>query len=144
MAVAVAIACAAILAVGAAFHLYWAFGGRAGRTVALPQFESGQPIVAWSSPGSFAVGAMLTLIAALALAGGGVFSTPLPPGWLRAILAILAAVFAARGLSWHRYFGLLKTVRATEFARFDTRIYSPLCLLLALGFSALFVRLAVG
>ena len=38
-----------------------------------------------------------------------------------------------------KHVGFLKRVRDTEFARRDSRIYSPLCLLLGLGAAAIVV-----
>jgi hypothetical protein len=45
----------------------------------------------------------------------------------------LAAGLLARTVGDFKYVGLFKRVRGTPFARLDTLLYSPLCLLLSLG-----------
>jgi hypothetical protein len=45
----------------------------------------------------------------------------------------LAALFLLRGIGDFRLVGFFKRVRGTRFARRDTRLYSPLCLALALA-----------
>jgi hypothetical protein len=45
----------------------------------------------------------------------------------------LALGLLARAVGDFKYVGFSKRVRGTPFARLDTWIYSPLCLLLALG-----------
>jgi hypothetical protein len=56
----------------------------------------------------------------------------LPKGLARAALAAAGAAFVARALVPNRYVGFFKTLRGTRWARFDTRLYSPLFLLLGL------------
>jgi hypothetical protein len=53
---------------------------------------------------------------------------------------VLAIIFAARALGDFRFVGFTKSVRDSRFARLDTRVYSPLCVLLA----ALACALAFG
>jgi hypothetical protein len=45
----------------------------------------------------------------------------------------IAIVFAARGLGDFRWFGLFKRVAHTSFAWWDSRLYVPLCAMLALA-----------
>lgn len=45
----------------------------------------------------------------------------------------LAAVFLGRIVGDFRWFGLFKRMRGTAFAWWDTWLFVPLCLLLALG-----------
>ena len=40
----------------------------------------------------------------------------------------MAAVFAIRAIGEFRYCGFFKKITNSEFAYWDTRIYSPLCL----------------
>jgi hypothetical protein len=44
----------------------------------------------------------------------------------------LSFVFLLRAVGNLRIFGFFKTVMDTPFARWDTRLYSPLCLLIAI------------
>jgi hypothetical protein len=126
----------AIIAFAAAFHLYWALGGRIGFSVSLPQRVDGQPVMAhrlpWWRPAAAAVALGLTALAWLLLAYSGDLPLPLSNRLARAALLAVAAAFAARALVPNRYVGFFKSLRGTRWARFDTRLYSPLFLLLAL------------
>jgi hypothetical protein len=126
----------AIVAFAAGFHLYWALGGRVGFSVSLPQRVDGQPVMAhrlpWWRPAAGAVALALTALAWWLLAYSGHLALPLPRGPARAALLAAAAAFALRALVPNPYVGFFKSLRTTRWARFDTRLYSPLFLLLAL------------
>ncbi|MET1110077.1 MAG: DUF3995 domain-containing protein [Allosphingosinicella sp.] len=131
----------AIIAFAAAFHLHWALGGRLGYSVSLPQRPDGDPVMAhrlpWWRPAAAAVALGLGLLAWLLLGYAGHLPLPLPRGLARAALLATGAAFVARALVPNRYVGLFKTLRTTRWARFDTRLYSPLFLLLGLLLLAL-------
>jgi hypothetical protein len=126
----------AIIAFAAAFHLHWALGGRLGYSVSLPQRPDGTPVMAhrlpWWRPAAGAVALGLVLLALLLLGEAGHLPLPLPPGLVRAALVAAGAAFVARALVPNRYVGLFKSLRGTRWARYDTRLYSPLFLLLGL------------
>ena len=44
----------------------------------------------------------------------------------------MAMIFVLRTLGDFRYVGFTKRIRNTSFAEWDTKLYSPLCLLMAL------------
>jgi Protein of unknown function (DUF3995) len=119
------------LGLGAAFHFYWGLGGRIGRDVAVPARTDGTRIMDPSPAATFAVAIVLALIVALLAAH--LLSVPVPRVAMRAAFVMLGSAFLARGFSWHPYFGLFKRVRTTAFARNDTWIYSPGCVLTGLG-----------
>jgi len=134
----------AINAFAAAFHLHWALGGRLGYTVSLPQRPDGTPVMAhrlpWWRPAAGAVALGLVALALLLLAHGGHLPLPLPPGLARAALLATGGAFVARALVPNRYVGFFRSLRGTRWARYDTRLYSPLFLLLGL----LLIALALG
>jgi len=49
---------------------------------------------------------------------------------VRVLLLIAGGALVARAIVPNRYVGLFKTLRTTQWARYDTRLYSPLILLL--------------
>lgn len=57
----------------------------------------------------------------------------LPPWTSQWAATVLGAVFVLRSIGDFRLVGFFKSVRGTGFAAWDTRLYSPLCLLLGLG-----------
>lgn len=130
----------AFLGTGAAFHFYWGLGGRVGHRVSVPERvdaqsrAEGTPLFTPSPAATLGVGFVLTLIcAALTLYVAGV-TLGLPRVLWRIGMACVGLVFLLRGFSWHPYFGLLKRVHGTAFARSDTWFYSPGCVLVGAGF----------
>ena len=125
-----------IIAFAAAFHLHWALGGRLGYSVSLPQQPDGTPVMAhrlpWWRPAAGAVALGLIALALLLIAYAGHLPLPLPRGVARAALLATGIAFTARALVPNRYVGFFKSVRGTRWALYDTRLYSPLFLLLGL------------
>jgi hypothetical protein len=130
----IALLICAFLAAGAAFHFYWAFGGRTGRQVAVPQRLDGTPLFVPSRTATFAVAAALSIVLVVLVVYALRLELALPRNGLRILLAVFGLAFLARGLAWHPYVGFFKTVRTTDFARNDTRYYSPGCVLAGIGF----------
>ncbi|HKT52493.1 MAG TPA: DUF3995 domain-containing protein [Candidatus Angelobacter sp.] len=122
----------AVLVLIGLLHVYWAMGGRAGITVAIPEFE-GRSLFRPGPSLTFMV-ALLLFFAAMVVAiqAGMIFHEKfgLMP---RAATIVLALVFAARAIGDFRYVGFFKRVTGTRFAKYDTLCYSPLCALLSLG-----------
>ncbi|HEX8645212.1 MAG TPA: DUF3995 domain-containing protein [Allosphingosinicella sp.] len=125
-----------IIAFAAAFHLHWAVGGRLGFSASLPQRPDGTPVMAhrlgWWRPAAGGVALGLIALALLLLADAGQVRLPLPAEAVRLALLIAGAAFVARALVPNRYVGFFKSLRTTRWARYDTRLYSPLFLLLGL------------
>jgi hypothetical protein len=119
-----------LLSLMATFHLYWAFGGQTGLDKVIPTRDG----VALIRPGRFAtllVAAVLfamTAVAYLLAFGDAVGSGIRYTGWTIALLFFLRAVGDFNAV------GFFKKITATEFATYDTRWYSPLCLLLSSAF----------
>jgi uncharacterized protein DUF3995 len=129
----VALVLVALFLALAALHLYWAFGGRWGASVAIPELD-GRP--------AFRPGRVATLAVALLLcAAAGIVAlraNAIPgPGAARELVRLgawtLSAVFALRAIGNRDTFGFLKVTRDTAFSRYDTWLFSPLCLTISLG-----------
>jgi len=130
---------ALVLAALAALHFYWAAGGQRARLAAVPVVD-GRPALIVGAISCIAVGVSLLFSALLVSWTARLWTSSLIPlGLARAGTAILAVVFIARAVGDRRYVGFFKRTRDTEFARLDTAIYSPLCLLLGLGAAAVVV-----
>lgn len=123
-----------ILAFAAAFHLHWACGGQRGFGVSLPQRPDGQPVLShllplWR-PAALAVALGLVLLAAIVLGKAWDLRLGVDPALLDLALMATGIAFVARAILPNRYVGFLKTLRSTRWARYDTRLYSPLFLVL--------------
>jgi hypothetical protein len=132
MAETVAAAVVAAFALLALFHLYWALGGRSGKSAAIPHV-SGRPAFAPSAFATFAVAIGLTLCALLVAATAQWIASPVSAAWLRWLSFALALGLLGRAVGDFRLVGFFKRVRGNAFARLDTLVYAPLCLVLAVG-----------
>lgn len=111
-------------------HLYWAFGGRRGGRMVVPQKSATIDEPLFTPP------MLLTILVALALAAGATIEAVIaglvaPPAaiasWFRPLAYALAVTFLLRAIGERRYVGFFKRVRGTEFSRWDDRLFSPLC-----------------
>jgi hypothetical protein len=99
---------------------------------AVPSVE-GQPLFVPSTGATMAVGVVLLLFAALVAATGRLVEVGASPRLLSWLSLALALGLLARAIGEFKYVGFFKRVRGSRFARLDTWVYSPLCLLLAVG-----------
>ncbi len=93
----------------------------------------GKPLFVPLPTATVAVGVVLLVFAALVAATAGFVQIGIPPKMLSWSSLVLALALLARAIGEFRYVGFFKRVRGTRFARLDTLVYSPLCLLLAIG-----------
>lgn len=78
------------------------------------------------------VAAILAGAALIVLAGAGLLPSPVPRGLLRSAGLIGAGLLVLRGLEGFVDTRLRPETVGGEFARLNVRLYSPLCLVLAL------------
>lgn len=114
-------------------HFYWMAGGRWGFAQALPTNAEGKRML---RPGLVACAVVAVGLLGFALyyfSIGLHFPLGLPFGAERWGIWVLAGMFTLRAIGDFRYTGFFKKVKETDFARMDTRWYSPLCLYLGLS-----------
>lgn len=134
-----AITVAVILSALCLLHIGWGFTGVSGRSIALPEVD-GKPAFQPSRLACFAVAAALGLACLLVLAQGGVVPPLVSPRVTRLGTFGVGAAFVLRALGDFRFVGFFKRVRGTPFAKWDSRLFSPLCLLLGVASLWLAVR----
>jgi hypothetical protein len=123
-----------------ALHVYWGIGGiwpgkdQASCARAVVGFRGVDEMP--SAGASFAVAACLALATLWPLALEGVFASPFPREGLASTALLIGLVFIGRGVAgftpWWR-----RLAPEQPFARLDKLYYSPLCLLIGLGFAVL-------
>jgi hypothetical protein len=123
---------AAILVTLAAVHAYWAGGGHQLKSAAIPERE-GEALFAPSVVGTALVALALFAAALLIALRLGVIVVPIPAIVSTVDCWLLAAIFIMRAIGEFRYVGFFKRVTRSRFARWDTALYSPLCLTLGLA-----------
>lgn len=114
------------------WHVYWALGGRLAHQAALP-IKDGKPLFQPSAVGTFFGGIALMAFAGLVAFNAGLLGTEPAPAWLRWAGGAVVLALLGRAIGDFRYVGFFKRLGDEPFARLDTRVYSPLCLLLAAG-----------
>ena len=128
----IGIALAAVFLSLALLHLYWALGGRSGRTAAVPSVN-GKPLFTPSTFGTVLV-AVALLVAAVVIAGvAGWLGALIPAIVFRVMTLGICLVFLLRAVGNRRNVGFFQRRTDSAFAYWDLRLYSPLCLLIALG-----------
>jgi hypothetical protein len=126
-----AIPLAVILSGLSILHAYWALGGRWGNGYTVPIVDGRRsinpgPVATWVVCGLLAMAALI-VVGRAGWISIGPFATIFKIGvWG------IGFVFLLRTIGDLRTFGFFKTVKGTDFARFDTWLYSPLCVVLAL------------
>jgi hypothetical protein len=120
----------AILTIAAVLHLYWAFGGNVGQSISAPEL-SGRGVFHLPRY-SNAVVALGLLAAALLLAvRAGAFGSAVRTPASAVVARVLAVIFTFRAIGEFHYVGFFKSVRGTPFAHYDTWLYNPLFVCLA-------------
>ncbi len=131
---------AAILAIAAFWHVYWALGGRLGWARAIPQKADGTPAFMPGKTLTLGVAAMIAAVAALFWVEAEVASSRFPgiaglwPAWLDVLaLSATGSVFVLRAVGNLHSVGFFNRGGNAAFAVADRMVYSPLCLFLGLA-----------
>lgn len=91
-------------------------------------------------PGRWATVAVAVALTTMAIGMAVMVSQPDPPGMVRWVVAAGVGILVLRAIGDGKYAGFSKTFRASTFARYDDRVFTPLMVILALtGLSALLV-----
>ncbi|MFB6367715.1 DUF3995 domain-containing protein [Paenibacillus elgii] len=115
-------------------HVYWAFGGTWGSSVAIPETKARQPAFVPGKAGTLAVAVLLVVASVLLLIEAGLVKAL--SGFFVVTLGcwVCAIVFGLRAIGDFRYVGLTKRLRGTRFATLDSYLFTPLCLWLCFAF----------
>ena len=120
-----------IFSVLSLFHFYWVFGGTVGLDKAVPTKTKGEKAM---NPGWFAtatVGIGLGAFAFFYVLKGGFLELDLPSWVVDYFGWGISGIFFIRAMGEFNYVGFFKKVKDTEFAKWDTKLFSPLCLLIS-------------
>jgi hypothetical protein len=123
---------AAIFAVLGLFHVYWAFGGRVGSAAAIPTVN-GERLFSPSVLATMLVAAALFLAMLTILGQIGWFGETIPRWIFRLATFGIAALFLVRAIGDFKILGFFKHASSSGFAFWDTFLFSPLCLFIAIA-----------
>lgn len=128
----VAWALAAVLVLVSLVHIYWAARGVVSGA-SVPSHADGTPVFRPGRVATLLVALALLLAAFVVLGRAQLLDVPVSPIVLRVGIWGVAATFAARTVGEFRYVGLFKRGSDTPFARWDTRLFTPLCAVIAIA-----------
>ena len=123
---------ASVFAVLSLFHLYWAAGGRFGGSAAVPT-TGGERLFNPSPLGTVLVAVALFAAMLVVLGQINLLGSSLPKWIFRWATFVLGALFLLRAIGDFKYVGFFKSVSHTDFARLDSLLFTPLCLLIAIA-----------
>lgn len=122
----------AVFALLSGIHILWALGVGKGKDAAIPALK-GRPAFVPSAVATFGVAIALVLCALLVAASAGFIMSNVPASWITWLACLLAMALVARAVGDFRLVGFFKRVRGTRFARLDSVLYAPLCLVLGVA-----------
>jgi hypothetical protein len=122
---------AVIFAALSLLHLYWALGGRWGSAVSVPSVGE-KPLFNPSRAGTVLVAVMLLMAMLTILGRLGLWGAALPRWIFFWGTYAISLLFFLRAVGDFRLVGFFKRIHDTPFAYWDTRLFSPLCLAIAI------------
>jgi hypothetical protein len=122
---------ATIFATLSLFHIYWAAGGTFGKAPTIPTV-TGKRSFDPSPLGTILVALALLIAMFIVIGQLGGLGAAIPKWVFRWGSWSICIVFLLRAVGEFRLVGFFKQVRDTEFAYWDTMLFSPLCLVIAI------------
>jgi hypothetical protein len=112
--------------------MYWAAGGKWWRNISIPVNRKGRKVF-HPGPGSTLVIAMgLFLFALITIGNSGVFNETVDFKFFYYGNWVIGIIFLLRAIGDFKYFGFAKRVKHTDFAFYDSALFSPLSLAIAI------------
>ncbi|MFN2425797.1 MAG: DUF3995 domain-containing protein [Candidatus Binatia bacterium] len=116
----------------ATVHFYWGLCCIDGRPMLVPELD-GKPAYKPRNSDYLDVASALVLACVIVAARGEVVHSPMPVAWTNTATFAVGAVLIARAIGDFRFVGFFKRVHDTRFAEWDTRLFSPVSLLLGVA-----------
>jgi hypothetical protein len=113
-------------------HFSWAFGVKIGFADSLPTTEQGQRVLNPKMPATLVVGMGLTAFGLFYLIASGLITFNLPAWLMKTGHWVIPAIFFLRAIGDFKYVGFFKRIKNTNFGKLDTRIFSPISLIISL------------
>lgn len=113
-------------------HFYWLFGGVWALDKVIPSKDNTTSPLAIPKLGTLIVGLVLVLFGLIYLVKAGFLMVQFP-NWVSDYgYWIIPSLFILRAIGEFNYVGFFKKIKNTEFAKADSKIFSPLCLGIAI------------
>lgn len=126
------IVCLLLIAISL-LHFYWALGGRKWADVVLPKIAGSNQVAFKAGYWATVVAALVFGMFAIAIAAKTFFPiSRIPDSWTNVTVWVIAGAFLLRAVGDFKYVGFGKKIHSTDFAAYDTKIYTPLSLFIGL------------
>lgn len=109
-------------------HISWAVGGKFGFAQSIPTKENGEKVLNPKKIDSLIVGIGLAAFGIFYVLKSGFLEFNQPEWVIKYGSWIIPIIFILRAIGEFKYIGFFKKIKATEFAKWDTKLFSPLCL----------------
>ncbi|HEY2775910.1 MAG TPA: DUF3995 domain-containing protein [Candidatus Binatia bacterium] len=124
---------ASVLAVLSMLHVYGGVEGVEGESSPVIPEIDGKPVFVPEPRDWYAMAAALALASILVTTRSGLLRSPFPDAWTQFGTIAVGIVLVLRAVGDFHMLGFFKRVRGTVFAEWDTRLFSPLSLILGLA-----------
>ncbi|MDO6473297.1 DUF3995 domain-containing protein [Maribacter sp. 1_MG-2023] len=112
------------------FHFFWLFGGTWGLRQAIPTREKDLELLSIPKYATLLVALVLALFGLIYLNKLEVFN--ISNQLTNLLYYVIPILFLIRAIGEFNYVGFFKKIKHTEFAKADTKLFSPLCLSIGL------------
>lgn len=110
-------------------HVYWILGGKTGVAAAIPTKDN-IPLFKPSTTGTAFVAILLWLASVMLLIQASVVHVSIPEWIARWFCWGMVVAFYGRVIGEFHWVGIFKKYKHSTFAKYDTRLFIPLCFLL--------------
>lgn len=115
-------------------HVYWAFGGVYDLGGVIPTKSNESKVFKAPPFLTFLVAVFLFLVALVYADSAEVYKVSFLPEFLKEFgLIIFASIFIIRAIGDFKYVGFFKKIKGTQFAKNDSKYFSPLCVFLGIA-----------
>ncbi|WP_299101552.1 DUF3995 domain-containing protein [uncultured Winogradskyella sp.] len=111
-------------------HFYWLFGGKWALKSVIPTHENETNSPSIPKFATLLVALILALFALVYVIKAGFLQLNIPNAFLIYACWIIPSLFIIRAIGDFNYVGLFKKVKHTNFAKADSKLFIPLCLIL--------------
>lgn len=114
-------------------HFYWLFGGEWGVKSVIPTKEDNENS-SLSIPkfATLIVAIILVVFGLVYLVKSGFLHIQIPNRVLYYVFWIIPLIFILRAIGEFKYVGFFKKIKHTNFAKADSKLFSPLCLIIGI------------
>lgn len=110
------------------FHFYWFLGGIWGLQKVIPTKDSNESTLSVPKFATLIVALILVFFGLIYLIKSGIIIVRISDSITNFMYWFIPFTFILRAIGEFNYVGFFKKIKNTEFAKTDTKIFSPLCL----------------